>query len=466
MRQGTGGRLRAALLAAVAVIATGPASAQTLEEALASAYTTNPELLAERARLRATDEGVAQANAGWRPQITASGSASWDRTTIDSSPVAITDGESEGEARAGTVSVVQPIFRGGRTIAGISQAKAAVRAGRAQLTGVEQGVLLDAVTAYTNVVRDDSVVQLSTNSVEVLTRQRQAAQDRFDVGEITRTDVAQAEAALSAAKSQLTAAQAQLAASRSFYERTVGTVPSDLQTEPTLPATPATLDEAVANAIAANPTLIAAREGEALTRAGIDLAAGALLPSVSVTGQYQASRDETTDSPLGESRRDIDAYSVTAGVSVPLYQGGAEYASLREAKQLNSRSRLQVADADRQVREAVANAWNNLKAARDRVVSSEEQVKANEIAFEGVQQEAEVGARTTLDVLEAEQTLLNSRVSLVTARRDTYVASYALLAAMGQLTAEGLKLPVEIYDPEEHYDDVAGKWIGFGSTED
>ncbi len=436
---------------AAALLAAAPASAETLTEALAEAYTTNPQLLAERARLRATDEELSQANAGWRPTVIINGDAGKSQDY---------ENDISGDSWSADITASQPIFEGGAVGARRDIAKAQIRAGRASLRGVEGGVLLGAVTAYMNVVRDLSTVELSRRQVEVLERERQASQDRFDVGEITRTDVSQAEARLSGARTSLIGAEAQLEASRAAYIRVIGHAPANLQSSPSLPALPKSLEDAITEAMALNPALVAAREQQLASQAGIDLAVSGLLPTVSLTGRYTIG--ETNSDAILSTNRDTEAGSIGLGARVPLYQGGAEYSAIRQAKQTNNQNRMTAAQTEREAVEDVTNAWEGLAAARAAIKSAEDQVRASEIAYEGVRQEAEVGARTTLDVLNAEQELLNARVTLITNQRNEYVAAYALLAAMGRLTAGDLALPVEVYDPVPHADDVAGKLIGVG----
>ena len=333
-------------------------------------------------------------------------------------------------------------------------------AGREALMSVEQATLFNAVQAYMNVIRDQGVVELNRNNVDVLQRQLEATTDRFRVGELTRTDTAQAEARLSLAKSNLTGAEAQLTASRAFYERVVGQMPGTLEKPPVVAGLPETEEDARSVAEKNNPTLQSARYAEQANREAISVAKGALLPSVDIQAQYQYGRDPSL------TVRDVEESSILGVLTIPLYQAGVEYSQVREAKELHNQSRLQVAAAMREVDEAVRNAWNQLRSSRASIVSNQEGVNASEIALEGVRQESEVGARTTLDVLNAEQEYLNARVSLVSAERDLAVAEYGLLAAMGQLTARNLQLPVDYYDPAVNYGEVRNKWIGFGTAGD
>jgi outer membrane protein len=443
------------------LLAASPAASDTLTDALAAAYQTNPVLQGQRAQLRATDEQVPQALAGWRPNLQAQGSygAVDTRTELNGGI------QTQDSLRPlnGSVTLSQNLFAGGRTVNATEQAEASVRAGRATLESVEQTTLLNAVRAYMDVIRDQSVVELNKNNVQVLKRQLEATTDRFRVGELTRTDTAQAEARLSQARSSLTAAEAQLTASRSFYQRVVGQMPGTLERPESVAGLPQSEEDARRIAEENNPTLRAARHGEEATRSAINVAKGALLPTFDVQAQYRYGRDpSSTISTI----RDVEESSILGVLTIPLYQSGVEYSQVREAKERNNQSRMEVMAALREVDEAVRNAWEVLRASRSSIVSTTEQVRASEIALEGVKQESEVGARTTLDVLNAEQEYLNARVALVSAERDLAVAEYGLLAGMGMLTARQLELPVEYYDPQENYGEVRNKLIGFGTAGD
>jgi len=460
---GNSGSLRAiarVLLVGTAVTTTMAvgAHADTLTDALVQAYETNPTLGAQRANLRATDEGVPQALSGWRPSLTAQGSYGIaDAKTKTNGGIST---ENTLHPLTGTVTLSENLFAGGQTVNSTEQAEATVQAGRATLRSVEQSVLLSAVQAYMNVIRDQGVVELNRNNVQVLKRELEATKDRFDVGELTRTDVSQAEARLSLARTNLINAEAQLTASRASYERVIGQAPGTLD-EPARPADLPQSEEAAQQvAREQHPDIIAARKAEEASRAAISVAKGALLPSFDVQAQYQYSRDP------GNSIHDTEQSALLGVLTIPLYQTGTEYSAVRQAKQINSQRRMEIAAAMRAVDEAVRNAWEQLRASRSAVVSTTEQVKANKIALDGVRQEAQVGSRTTLDVLNAEQELLNSRVTLVSAERDRSVAEYGLLAAMGQLTAKKLNLPVQYYDPQKNYDEVRNKWIGFGTGDE
>lgn len=440
------------------LLVAGPAASDTLTDALAAAYQTNPVLHGQRAQLRATDEQVPQALSGWRPDLRAQGSyGSVDTRTELNGGIQTKDSL---RPLSGAVTLSQNLFAGGRTVNATDQAEASVRAGRATLESVEQTTLLNAVRAYMDVIRDQSVVELNKNNVQVLKRQLEATTDRFRVGELTRTDTAQAEARLSQARSNLTAAEAQLAASRSFYERVVGQMPGTLERPASIAGLPQSEEDARRIAEQNNPTLRAARHGEEASRSAINVAKGALLPTFDVQAQYRYGRDPSS------AIRDVEESSILGVLTIPLYQSGVEYSQVREAKERNNQSRMQVMAALREVDEAVRNAWEILRASQSSIVSTTQQVRASEIALEGVKQESEVGARTTLDVLNAEQEYLNARVALVSAERDLAVAEYGLLAGMGLLTARNLDLPVEYYDPQKNYGEVRNKWIGFGTAGD
>jgi outer membrane protein len=457
---GKGGAMR--LLGGVALSAllvTSPAQAESLFDALAAAYHSNPGLQAERAGLRATDEQVPQALAGWRPSLSATGSYGTVESDTDSAVPGV-GGKQNYDPMTGALSLTQNLFTGGRTLYGARRAEASVLAGRENLRNAEQQTLLSAVTAYMDVVRDMAVVDLRGKNVEVLQRQLEASQDRFRVGEITRTDVAQSEARLSGSKANLIRAEATLIASRSAYERVVGTAPGSLEPAPPLPALPQSEAEALDLAIAANPALEAARHAERAAGNAVSAAKGGLLPTVSVNASYQHAEDPSATVSRSTTTQ------VLGTVTIPLYQSGAQYSAIREAKHLESQSRLQMADTQRQVQEAVRNAWEQLRATRAAIASNREQVRANEIALDGVRQEAQVGSRTTLDVLDAEQELLDSQVSLVSAERDEYVAGYSLLSTVGQLGARDLGLAVDVYDPSENYNDVKHQWVGWGTNDE
>ncbi len=448
----------------------------TLDDALAIAYETNPQFAAQQAALRATDENVAIANGNWRPQIGVQGTYAYNQYYFFPIPTGSFPGQTgpvssiSAHPLQGALTITQPIFRGGRTVAEIGRAKALVRAGRAQLLAAEQTVLLAAATAYMDVVRDTAIVTLRQHNVDVLQKQLSSTQAEFSAGSLTRTDVAQSQARLAVAVSDLTAARSQLQTSRANFVQAIGREAETLEQEPGLPrGIPTTIDDSITLAIQQNPSIVSARENEVAADYAIDDAVGAMLPSVSVQGQYGYGQGSLI-SPLGTANVP-DAgpphtanhfVAVTGQLNVPIYQGGAEEAAVRQAKQLHAESQFTVSLTDRQVRDAVATAWAAFQAAQANIASNEASEKANEIAYEGVYKEQQVGGRTILDVLNAEQELLNAAVSVVTAKRNAEVAAFQVLAANGALTAKTLGLKVKLYDPLEYYDDNAARWIGLG----
>lgn len=425
----------------------------SLNDALSLAYETNPALDAQRAGQRATDEGVAQANANWRPQVNITGSYGYEGIHGGFGPQTL-----PLHPFTSQLSVTEPVFRGGRTYAEIGKAKAVVRAGRAQLLATEQSVFLDAVTAYMDVVRDESTLKLRQNNVAVLQKQLDATQEQFRVGELTRTDVSQSQARLAGAQADLVTAQGQLAVSRSNFEHVIGRPAETLESQPLLPKLPSSQETAVQIACDLNPVLIQAREQEKAADYAVDDALGALAPQLSVNGAYQLSQGSIVGFGIGTQH----ITTVTGNLTMPIYQGGAEESAVRQAKQLRSQAQLAISDTQRQVVDATQSSWQSFVTAKATIASTQAQVAANQVAFDGVKQEQQVGSRTILDVLNAEQELLNAQVAGVAAQRNTYVAAYQLLDAMGLLTAKSLGLRVKLYDPEQYYDSNAARWFGLG----
>lgn len=449
-------------LVAMATVLTGTfaASGETLEEALAAAYESNPQLMAQRAALRAVDESISRAKSGFLPSVEGSYTYSDSNTKAPNEDDDIIN--YPGTAESYGVTANMNVFRGFQDRNAVKGARNNVLAGRAQLQSVEQQILLDAVSAYMNVVRDEAVVALNANNVQVLDRQLQASQDRFRVGEVTRTDVAQSEARLEGAKSQLLTAEATLAASRAQYQRVIGRPPATLETPEAKPQLPIDLDAAIEIAMELSPSVIAAKYTERAADYSVKQAKGALLPTVGVQASW------SDDAVSGVQRDTLLPYNTTSErrvvgvqVTVPLYAGGARHSDIRRAKQIRSQRLMEIRQAERVAQENVFVAWDQYRAAVGQITSSEAQVRASEIALEGVRQEAYVGSRTTLDVLNAEQELLNARVALVRAQRDEFVAAYSLVSATGRLTAQDLGLGVTRYDPDQYTDKVDDKFIGW-----
>lgn len=440
---------------ALAALSPAAASAESLDEALISAYLNNPTLLAQRAALRATDEGVASALSGWRPTIQLDGDTGFSETETTSVSSGFTSKtESSLSPSSLSLTVTEPLYRGGRTTAETRAAKNLVDSGRADLASAEQRVLLDAVTAYMDVLRTQSVVELNRHNERVVARQHQAAQDRFQVGEVTRTDVAQAEARVAQAKADRIGSEGKLISARAAYRQIIGDLPGKLEWPAGLAGVPASEREALQAANIANPSIIGADFAELAARDDIDVSLSSLLPQLSLRGSYDRNYD------LSSTIEESDALTLSAVVTVPLYQSGAEYSSVRRSKQIASQRRLEFEEARRAVLEEVTRAWEALITARAKITAFETQVRAAQLALEGVEQETLVGLRTTLDVLDAEQELFIARVNLVGAERDAVVSSYWVNSTIGELTAEALDLPVERYDADAHYRKVGRKWFG------
>ncbi|MCH8173183.1 MAG: TolC family outer membrane protein [Proteobacteria bacterium] len=456
-----GVRLGVAAAALLVMGIAGQAGAETLQDALSMAYQNNPDLRAQRAALRATDETVAAANLAALPSV--AGNVFYDRSnrliieTPQLDPQKIFN-------RTLRVRIDQPLFNGFQRIYNRKQARALVMAGRAQLLLTEQTVLLNAVTSYMDVLSNEAIYGLNQNNVQVLNRQKEASDARFQVGEITRTDVAQSEASLARAISLRIASQANLATSRATYRQVIGQFPGTLEPAPGMPLLPPTLEEAWAVALEQNPQIHFAMYQEEAARHAVSSSKGALLPSAN--GFLTATRF-TGSQTFGGGLLSIVAETKTAGVqiTIPLFQGGREYSTIRQNKQIRSQRILETLSADYAVRAQTESSWMQYQASVSSITSNQSAVDANAIALEGVRQEESVGERTILDVLNAEQALLNSRVSLVTAQRNEYVAGFTVLQALGQLNAAALDLPVELYDPEENYKNVRYKFWGWGTKD-
>ncbi len=439
------------------VVVMGTASnawSQSLVEALASTYNSNPDLLAARAVLRQTDESLTQALSNWRPKVSLS--AEYNKIEYDSTPVSRANTYYILNGKTTLLSITQPLFRGGKTVADTKTAQANIQAQRATLANTEETVLLNAVTAYSTLVQDLGIVDVRRNNVRVLIQQLDATRERFRVGELTITDVSQAEARLEQSKADLVLAEAQIRIDEASYVRTIGQKPGKMGELPLFGALPASEEEAVALAMNAGPLQVSAQYRITAASYGVNSATAALLPQVNLVGFIQQQFD------LSVPTDNYNQYGVRLQATVPIYQNGSEWSQIRQAKELVGQRRSELDSARRQAAQTVITAWRNLDSARSRVTSFTAQVKANEVALNGVRQEALVGSRTTLDVLNAEQELLNSQVNLITARHDVQVAFYSVLSGIGRLTARTLGLPVEFYDEEKYYKEVGSRWIGLG----
>lgn len=439
---------------AFAAFAPASSRAETLQQALSAAYKYNPRLDAERARLRATDEEVARAMSGYRPVI--SGSAEVTHQHTYTRP----PGTSSSSSPKGVgVSLVQPLFNGFQTTNAVGEAEASVRAGRETLRDIERAILLEAVTAYVDVVRDQAIVRLQENNVNVLSRELKATQDRFAVGEVTRTDVAQAQARRAGALSQLDLAKANLKTSRGAFERTTGHAPSNL-VDPGVPERllPKSQGDAIGLATKENALVVAALYREQAARHTVDRIRGELLPEVRLEANYTHRWDTSANVDENESA------SVTGRVNVPIYEGGETYARVRQAKHTHVSRLQEIEQARTEVQQQVVTSWSQLQAARAQLQSDLVQVESNRTALNGVREEERVGQRTLLDVLNAEQELLNAEVQLVTTKRNLVVSAYAVLASVGRLEVNNLGVASQVYDPEQHYLEVRRKWWGVSIT--
>jgi outer membrane protein len=434
------------------------ALARTLAGALAATYSTQPALQAERAKLRATDEDVPQALAGWRPTIVVSGTAGYaDGYNSQTTQTGSVKTQTDRLLATPQATFTQPIYTGGKVSATLHKAETTIMAERANLIAQEEQSFIDTVTAYVNVIQNQQLLALQVSNEQVLTEQLKATNDRFRVGEITRTDVAQAEAALAGATAQREIAEGNLQTARATFQRVVGYLPPGDLIEPQPLRLPVrSQQEAAAMAGANNPVVVAALFNDATAKNAIDVAFAGLMPTLSLQGQIFQDQNSSLRGSAS------NGYQVVASVSVPIYQGGAEYSAIRQARQSEQQTAKQVDDARRTAVQNAVQAWETLVAARASAQSTREAISANAVALDGVEREAIVGSRTTLDVLNAQQALLNSETTLVQNLASVVTASYTVAQAVGRLTARDLALPVPLYDETAYYNAVRNKWFGTG----
>ncbi|WEX87233.1 outer membrane channel protein TolC [Sinorhizobium garamanticum] len=448
---------KAALWAAVStsvLIAPHATLAETISGAMAKAYANNPDLNAARAGLRATDEGVPIAKSGYRPQISASATGTLTRTDIEKT------GTLDLHSGQLGISITQMIFDGFQTLNNVRAAESNVFSSRETLKANEIQILLAAAQAYANIARDQQVVSIRRQNLAFLREQLNASQARLEVGEGTRTDVSQAEAELANAQSLLVSAIAQLKQSEAVYVQIVGAAPTGIrQPAPASKSMPRSLDQAVATGLRENPQILAAQY--AVDSAGFQVksAEGTMLPGVVLQGAVTRNTGNA-----GQGLDDTTA-SITARVEVPIYQGGAEYGQIRQAKEILGQQRILVDSARASVQQTVVSAYAQLDSALARITASRSQIAAANLALEGVIEERKVGQRTTLDVLDSQQDVLDAQESLAAAQRDAVVASYSLLAATGRLTVKSQGLAVAEYRSEEHYEAVKDKWFGLRTVD-
>jgi len=436
-----------------------PALADTLDGSLILAYMNNPTLNSQRASARATDEGVPQALSGYRPRVSVNGSIGsqyWDTTSKPSVnlPVYIHQSGNMTPNNYG-ITATQTLYNGFQTSNRTRQAESQVQAAREFLRVTEQAVLLSAVTAYMNLLRDGAILDLQRRNVEVLQEQLRQTRDRFNVGEVTRTDVAQSESRLAAGRSQVLAAEATYKASVATYRQVIGVEPGKLAPgSPVDRFSPSNLPQSVGVATATHPAVTNAQYNVDAALLQVKVAEGALYPTLAVQGSV-LQQNESTQNQL----KTFNA-TVLAQLTVPIYQGGSEYSLIRQAKETLGQRRLDLETSRDQVRQNVVQSWGQLDAAKANIEATQAQVQAAEIALNGVREEARVGQRTTLDVLNAQQELVNARVALVSAQRDRVVASFTLLSAVGRLSPQVLGLRVPVYDANVHYQQVRDTWAG------
>jgi outer membrane protein len=448
--------------AGAGVLATA-AHADTMRGALTQAYQNNPQLNAQRAAVRATDETVPQALSGYRPRISLSASAgeafidSTSRSTAANGVVSHPRTIGSNAIQTYGATYTQTLLNGFGTASRTRQAEQQVSAARETLRLTEQTVLLAAATAYLNLIRDAAILSLQRSNVEVLQEQLRQTQDRFAVGEVTRTDVAQSESRLAAARAQLLTAESNYVTSRTTYRLVMGVEPG--RREPASPVdrlAPSNLQQGVVRARAQHPAVTTSMFNVDAATFQVKIAESSLYPTLNAVGSVQ----KTYGSSTALSNIESFTASGVAQLNIPVYQGGTEYSQIRQAKETLQQRRIDLDTARDQAQQTLVQAWGALEAAKAQVQATQTQVNAAEIALNGVREEARVGQRTTLDVLNAQQELVNARVALVSAQRDRVVQSYTLLAAAGGLSAMVLALPVQVYDPTVHYHQVRDTWIG------
>jgi outer membrane protein len=435
-----------------AALLPGHGSAQTLEEAFVLAYKTNPGLISARALLRQTNEQAPQARGGWRPTVSFNGSAGY--TDVKRSIRGINQTNENYSQRSLSLEARQPLYTFGRVEAQVEAADATIESQRAQLFQTEQDTFVSTATAYLTVIREGATLDLQQNNLARLRQQLEATRARFEVEDLTRTDVAQAEASVASAEADVASAEASLAQARVSYARVIGQPPENLTIPDLPPGLPETRDEAVKTAMSGNFSLLGAKFSEAAAARQLEAAKADLLPTVSLVTNLSHSEDSS------RSRAESWNAALTVRLSVPLYQSGITYSKAREAQENLRRLRFSAINQTRVASEGAANAFESLQGSFSQLDALQTQIDAAAIALEGVQNEASVGARTVIDVLDAEQALLDARVRLVRARHNVLASSFSLLSSIGRLTAQDLELPVDYYDYDQHYREVRTRWLG------
>ncbi len=459
--------IAATILVSIALVTAAPRelAAETIEAALARAYEGNPQLNAQRAIVRQNDEGVSQALSGYRPTLSATTNVGKQYTntteifppipgTALSKPTAATI-KGPTTPRAAGVTGQQTLFNGEQTANKVRAAESQVSAARETLRVMEESVLLSAATVYMDMSRDSANLEVQQNNIRVLQRTLRDTRNRFEAGQVTSTDVAQSEAQLAAGEASLHAAESTLMTTRANYRRIIGIEPAHLAPASSVDRlSPSTLNAAIAVGVAENPSVTAALYGVDVAQLQVKIAEGALWPTLSLQGNVQQQYDANITQPK------LFTATGLLNLSIPIYQGGAEYSAIRLDKETVGQQRLNADQVRDQTRANVVQSWGQLLAAKAQIEAAIRQNDASERALTGVRNEAMAGQRTTLDVLNAEQALVNARVALIVAQHDRVVASYSLLSAVGRLSADVLALPVSIYDPSVHYHQVRDVWFG------
>lgn len=424
--------------------------AESIHGAMARAYQNNASLNSARAGVRVTDEGVPLAKSGWRPAVGATGSLSFTRSNA-----------TEISAGSFGVQIQQSIFDGFQTLNNVRAAEARVRASNENLRNTEQNILFNAAAAYVDVLRDRQIATFRSRNLEFLSEQVRAATSRFEVGEGTRTDIAQAQAQQAAAQAQLSAARAQVLVSEAAYLAYVGDKPGRLEgVGPAGRHLPKTIERAFAIALSEHPAVMAATHLVDAAGFQVKSAEGQMLPQLNAQAGVSTSFQNSNLPGVGSSNSSTNAASIGLNLTIPLYQGGRTSALVRQNKESLGQARIEVDVARDQVRQAVTQAWTHYVASQQVVSANRELVSAAQLALNGVTEERNVGQRTTLDVLNAQADVIAAQINLASAERDVVAASYAIVSAMGRLSAERLGLNVAIYRPQEHYDAVRDKWYG------
>jgi outer membrane protein len=459
-------RLKIATGAAIAALMLGlsaplPALADTMEAALVRAYQNNPQLNAQRASVRNTDENVPQALSGYRPRVSITASSGFQYSdTASNTPtgpgtISRTHLTGTNPPRSVGGTITQTLYNGQQTANRVRAAESQVSSAREGLRVMEQTVLLAAATIYMDYLRDSAIVEVQRSNTRVLEQTLKQTQDRFNVGEVTRTDVAQSQAQLAAGRTQQLTAEANLVTTRANFRRIIGNEPENLAAaSPVDRFLPSTLVQAIEIGMSENPNVTSAMYGIDVSFLNVKVAEGALFPTLTVQGSIQQTYETTLS-----LYRSFNA-AATANLTIPVYQGGSEYSLIRQSKETLAQQRLNLEQVRDQTRATIAQAWGQLQATKSQVQSAQAQVTASETALNGVREEARVGQRTTLDVLNAQQALVNARNSLVTAQHDRVVASYNVLSAIGRLDPTVLKLGTQVYDPSVHYHQVRDSWAG------